>query len=567
MPERADRTNEDHEINGSRAHLFRWFRRRPPFPWSGPLTRRGPLKLYTRTTLLASGVLTTVLLLVVYFFVTKLRDIELQDQEQQAKLWVTQFANLLAYDSPRETLQMHARAISFSESHEDQIRQIRIYGETRMGLREVVKIAPDEPEEIPESDLKSLRRGEPIARARSISTEEGPESVIYAAAPIFDENQFQGVVTLTTMRVKFSDLSRRITSLTISLLIFAIISITALLYFLFSEVLYKPVENLLQTMSEVRSGNLDVSIPERADDEFGQLATTFNHMISRLQAMTAEGEAYQKRLEERVREATTELANRNAELEAANTSLFEIQRELTKFERLAVAGQMAAQFAHEVGTPLNLISGHVQLLAARSRDPKVQERLEIISSQIERIERIVRNLLDSTRRPRPQIESIDLNGLLRRIFEITAPTLTAHEVELITNFARDLPFIRGDSEQLQQVFINLINNSLDAMPQGGQLIFATAVRENQVEVRCRDTGEGIQDEIKKHVFEPFFTTKPRGQGSGLGLAVVQQILQEHGGRIMIDSDLERGTEFQIRLPMAESGGEPEPADFQETYTT
>jgi signal transduction histidine kinase len=524
-----------------------------------------------RTTLLASAVLTTVLLLVVYFFVTNLRDIELQDQEQLAKLWATQFANLLAYDSPRETLQMHARAIAFSEAHEDQIRQIRIYGETRMGLREVVKIAPDEPDEITGSDLRSLKRGEPIARVRRITSDEGTESVIYAAAPIFDENQFQGVVSLTTMRVNFSDLSRRITSLTIALLIFAIISITALLYFLFSEVLYKPVENLLRTMSEVRSGNLNVSIPVRARDEFGQLAISFNHMISRLQDMTAEGEAYQKRLEERVREATTELANRNAELEEANTSLFEIQRELTKFERLAVAGQMAAQFAHEVGTPLNLISGHVQLLAARTQDSKAQERLEIISSQIERIERIVRNLLDATRRPRPQIEPIDINSLLRRIIEITAPTLAAHEVELITGFDRDLPLIRGDSEQLQQVFINLINNSLDAMPQGGQLIFTTAVKDDEVEVRCRDTGEGIQDEIKKHVFEPFFTTKPRGQGSGLGLAVVQQILHEHGGSIVVanrlETGLEQGTEFQIRLPLAKSAREPEPAATMQPVAT
>jgi signal transduction histidine kinase len=271
--------------------------------------------------------------------------------------------------------------------------------------------------------------------------------------------------------------------------------------------------------------------------------------------MTAEGEAYQKRLEERVGEATTELAQRNAELKEANTTLFEIQRELTKFERLAVAGQLAAQFAHEVGTPLNLISGHVQLLAAKTSDPKATERLNLISSQIERIERIVRNMLDATRRQRPQIEPMDLNALLRRIFEVTEPTLAAHGVELITDFEKDLPLISGDSDQLQQVFINLINNSLDAMPKGGRLTFATALVGKEIEVRCRDTGEGIREEIKKHVFEPFFTTKPRGQGSGLGLAVVQQILHEHGGSITVNSHHqeghEEGTEFEIRLPMAE----------------
>jgi signal transduction histidine kinase len=509
-----------------------------------------PLKLYTRTTLLTSAVLTTVLLLVVYFFVTKIKEIELQDQEQEAKLLATQLANQLATDSPRETVQIQARAIAFTEAHDQQIRQIRIYGETRTGLREVIKINPDEPEEIAAGDLDILRRGEPIARVRKMSM--GAGNVIYAAAPIFEENQFRGVVSLTTTRMQFSNLSRRITSFTIALLVFAIISITALLYFLFSQVVYKPVEDLLQTMSEVRSGNLEVSTPVRAQDEFGQLAISFNHMISRLRVMTAEREANQKRLEDRVRESTTELAERNAQLEEANTTLFEIQRELMKLERLAAAGQLAAQFAHEVGTPLNLISGHVQLLAARTRDKKIEERLDLISSQITRIERIVRNMLDATRRPRPQIESIDLNALLRRIFEVAAPTLAAHEVELSINFDENLPLIRGDSEQLQQVFINMINNSLDAMPQGGQLAFTTSVNDRQVEVRCRDTGEGIAAEVRQRIFDPLFTTKVRGRGSGLGLAVVQQIIREHGGSIDVESGAGQGAEFQIRLLIADS---------------
>ena len=219
----------------------------------------------------------------------------------------------------------------------------------------------------------------------------------------------------------------------------AIISLTALLYFIFSQIIYRPVEDLLQTMSEVQTGNLNVAAPVRAPDEFGQLATVFNHMISRLRAMTEERAAYQRQLEERVHDATTELAERNTQLEESNATLFEIQRELTKFERLAAAGQLAAQFAHEVGTPLNLISGHVQLLAARTEDARVRERIDLVLSQINRIERIVRNLLDATRRPRPQLEPTDLNAVLRRIFEVTAPTLAAHQVELVTLLDDNMP--------------------------------------------------------------------------------------------------------------------------------
>jgi signal transduction histidine kinase len=161
-------------------------------------------------------------------------------------------------------------------------------------------------------------------------------------------------------------------------------------------------------------------------------------------------------------------------------------------------------------------------------------------------------MLDTTRRPKPQLESLDLNALLRRIFEITAPTLAARQVELVTDFDESLPQVAGDSEQLQQVFINLINNSLDAMPHGGRLTFSTTADDGAVVVRCRDTGEGIAEEIKPRLFDPLFTTKSRGRGSGLGLAVVQQILREHGGGIVVASENGQGAEFQIRLPMAVS---------------
>jgi two-component system NtrC family sensor kinase len=504
------------------------------------------LKLYTRTTLLASAVLTAVLLVVAFFFITGTRTIERQEQEHRAELWASLLANQIATTPSKRTVELHSRVIAFAQEHESQLRQIRIYSEKG---REVVSFAPDEPEALTEADLATVRRGASLSRARD--SEAAGEPLIYAAAPIFNQGRFEGVVTLTTRREQFSALARRLITLTLVLLSLALISITALLYFLFSQVLYRPVEALLAAMMEARTGQLEVSAPVHANDEFGELAVTFNHLLSQLRAMTAEREAYQKQLEVRVYEATTELAERNTQLEEANAALFEIQRELTKFERLAAAGQLAAQFAHEVGTPLNLISGHVQLLAARTDEAKARERLELISSQIARIERIVRNMLDATRRPQPNWESLDLNALLRRIFEITAPTLATRQVELHTALDEALPLIQADNEQLQQVFINLINNALDAMPQGGELHFTTALAGAAVLVSCRDTGEGIRAELKPRIFDPLFTTKLRGQGSGLGLAVVQQIIREHGGAMSVASEPGCGAEFQLHLPLAQ----------------
>jgi two-component system, NtrC family, sensor kinase len=502
------------------------------------------LKLYTRTTLLTSAVMTAVLVVVAFFFIRNARAIERQEQEQRVELWATLLANQIATNPSKKTLELHSRVMAFGQEYEGQIRQIRIYSANG---REVVSLSADEPEALAASDLEILRRGRSVARPKE--SEPSGEPLIYSAAPIFNEGRFEGAVTLTTRRDHFSALANRLITLTLALLVLALFSITALLYFLFSQVLYRPVESLLSAMTQARTGDLDALAPVHAHDEFGQLAVSFNHLLARLRAMTGEREAYQKQLEERVQDATTELAERNTQLEEANAALFEIQRELTKFERLAAAGQLAAQFAHEVGTPLNLISGHVQLLAARNGDAKTANRLDLIGSQIARIERIVRNMLDATRRPQPQLEALDLNALLTRIFEITAPTLAAYQVELRTELDETLPLIQADNEQLQQVFINLINNALDAMPQGGELHFRTALVDKFAFVSCRDTGEGIRAEIRARIFDSLFTTKLRGRGSGLGLAVAQQIVHEHGGEIRVESELGQGTEFQLRLPI------------------
>ena len=526
-----------------------------------------PLNLYTRTTLLVSALLTAVLLVVVYFFISTTREIEQHEQEEMTRRWVEQLADRLSNTVDLAAQRSYAQV--FMDAHDGEIEQIRVYSaEKKRALHEVISVPeqkgsddvqPRGSEEIHDSDLALLHKGTTISRTREVEIDGEKWRVIFAAAPMLDKDKkdrttFEGVVTLTIRRRIFSALARRLVWLAMALLAAAIISIMAQLYFLFSQVILLPVTDLLQTMGQVRNGDLEVSVPVRAHDEFGKLATDFNHMVLRLRAMTAEREAYQKRLEERVQEATAELAERNAQLEEVNASLFDLQRELTRFERMAATGQLAAQFAHEVGTPLNLISGHVQLLAAKTDDPKTKERLDLIGSQIGRIERIVRNMLDATKRPRPELAPLDLNALLRRIFELTAPTLAARQVELKTELDETEPSVQGDNEQLQQVFINLINNSLDAMPQGGQLTFKTTVSADgdKVCITCRDTGSGISHEIRDRIFDPLFTTKRRGHGSGLGLTVVHQIIREHGGTITLESGADEGAEFQITLPLAQN---------------
>jgi signal transduction histidine kinase len=224
-------------------------------------------------------------------------------------------------------------------------------------------------------------------------------------------------------------------------------------------------------------------------------------------------------------------------------------------ERLVAAGQTAAQFAHEVGTPLNLISCHVELLRADlGRDPKAAEsRTLIIGEQIERIERIVRRLLDRTRIEAPELRPLDPGALLERFSIAIAPAISARDVVLKKEFPPSLPLIAGDADHLQQVFINLINNALDAMPDGGELKLNACQRGREVIIEVADTGQGMSAETRARIFDPLYTTKGRERGTGFGLAIVSQVIAEHHAEIEVESEVGCGALFRLRFPVIGDG--------------
>jgi signal transduction histidine kinase len=285
----------------------------------------------------------------------------------------------------------------------------------------------------------------------------------------------------------------------------------------------------------------------RSRDEIGLLAAHLNRMLVRIQNFHTE-------LGRKVEAATAELARRNEELRRINEELFETQKTLARAERLAVAGQLAASLAHEIGTPLNSISGHVQLLARRKlADEDTVRRLRIIEKQIDSIVRTVQQLLSWSRKFDLRIELLDLRHVLEEAVLLSSPALQLRRIQVQMDLARDCPKIYGDAGYLQQVFLNLINNSMDAMPHGGQLRIALrapsdgAARELVVEVA--DNGTGMSPETLAHIFDPMFTTKQIGTGAGLGLAICDQIVRQHGGAIQVESESGRGTRFSILLPL------------------
>jgi two-component system, NtrC family, sensor kinase len=234
-----------------------------------------------------------------------------------------------------------------------------------------------------------------------------------------------------------------------------------------------------------------------------------------------------------------------------------LERNLINTEKLASLGTLAAGVAHEINNPLGVILGFCDLLV-RKKSPGCQEYedLKIIERQGMQCKQIVENLLSFARVGRETTTETDLNACLQEILKVVLHSLELKGIELRTEFAESLPMVLGDDRQLQQVFLNLINNAAAAMPQGGPLSIRTAAAADGKKVMAvlQDQGTGIPAEILDHIFEPFFTTKPEGQGTGLGLFVSYGIINKYGGTITCEShtrngEKARGTTFIVELPV------------------
>jgi PAS domain S-box-containing protein len=233
-------------------------------------------------------------------------------------------------------------------------------------------------------------------------------------------------------------------------------------------------------------------------------------------------------------------------------ALLESERRARAAEDLASIGTLAAGLAHEVGTPMNVILGYAQMIQSSTPDDASRERARIIRDQVQRISQIIRTLLNFARPEKRRRESVDLVEVVEETLTLLQERFRTSGIEVERRF-EPVPEIWADGEKLEQMLINLGINAADAMPEGGTLTIHLAPHgSNEVQVRVADTGTGIPPDSLKRIFEPFYTTKERGEGSGLGLAVVKGIVMDHGGNIEVASEVGRGTEFCAVLPAAES---------------
>jgi putative nucleotidyltransferase with HDIG domain len=231
------------------------------------------------------------------------------------------------------------------------------------------------------------------------------------------------------------------------------------------------------------------------------------------------------------------------------------QAQLVHSTKLAALGELSATIAHEVNNPLTSVLGYTGLLlnSTPPEDPRY-ETMKVIESEALRTRKIVRELLDYARQQEPSAQSVDLNETLRSVLSFTGHRLVMSNVEVHEHYTEGLPRIVLDPHQMKQVFVNLINNALDAMPEGGALtvstFFVPKPDGDWVEAAVQDTGVGISPEHRRRIFEPFFTTKGEGSGTGLGLSVSLNIVRSHGGEILVESAPGKGSVFRVRLPVA-----------------
>ena len=332
---------------------------------------------------------------------------------------------------------------------------------------------------------------------------------------------------------------------------FALLDISLLTWLFVWRLVGQPLKHLKDGTSELAGGNLGYQLEVDSTDEAGQLASSFNRMSLQLRAANEEIVAWAKTLEDRVEQKTRELKRAH--------------EHVLHVEKMATIGKMAAVVAHEINNPLSGILTYAKLLkkwiqrgeAETSKKNDAEQCLDLIADESRRCGDLVKNLLTFSHTSPMNVQTTDLNTVVDRSVRLVAHQLELNGVELHLDLPSNLPAIQCDPGQIEQVLLALIMNAIDAMPRGGNLWVSTRMGDesDELAIEVRDDGSGIPPEILPNIFEPFLTTKETGKSVGLGLAVSQNIIEGHRGRVDVHSEVGKGTTFTVTLPV-EGGGVP-----------
>ncbi len=301
----------------------------------------------------------------------------------------------------------------------------------------------------------------------------------------------------------------------------------------------RPLSEMVEVTNLIATGNLDREVKVKSKDEIGQLGMSFNRMVTSLRRMKRELEEWGNTLEQKVKKRTEELSA--------------MQNTLMQSQRLASLGKLAAGIAHEINNPLGgiLVLSSLVLEDLEKDDPH-RDNLQEVIKQTMRCRDIVKGLLQFSRQEEGKMEYVNVNEVLNNTLSLIEKQALFHNINVVKKMEEQIPYILGDNSQLQQVFMNIIFNAVQAMKEVGKLTINIwhHKKNDMVIVEISDTGCGIPENLIGHIFDPFFTTKEVGEGTGLGLAIAYGIITRHKGRMDVQSKVNEGTTVTIKIPVA-----------------
>ena len=317
-----------------------------------------------------------------------------------------------------------------------------------------------------------------------------------------------------------------------------------IMYYFITTGITNPLRDMVLATKRIAQGDLSHEVRVQARDEIGHLALSFNQMIRNLKNAHEELRKWGMTLEKRVAERTE--------------ALQKTQYQLIQSEKLASLGKLAAVVAHEINNPLAGILTYIKLLLKitvkepfpLARIKEMKDYLTLMNTEMDRVTRIVKDLLTFARQTKPKIENTNVNTILEKSLSLLENKIKLQNLKLTTSLDATLPLVPCDISQIQQTLMNIILNGTEAMPEGGELTIKSRhlPQDGFIEIEISDTGAGIPEDHLSKIFDPFFTTKDAGKGVGLGLSIAYGIINEHKGSIEVKSKVGKGTTFIIKLP-------------------
>jgi len=359
---------------------------------------------------------------------------------------------------------------------------------------------------------------------------------ISAYEPIRSHNgDIIGILYVGQLESLYTSARNRVIVLFFAIASVGFILIIGITYYMIKNIT-RPIGEIVEATRDISAGRFDHEVRATSQGEMAQLAESFNTMLKSLRQMKGDLEDWGRTLEDKVAERTEELVA--------------MQARVNQSERLASLGMLAAGVAHEINNPLGgVLSLTALALEDMSEDDANRKNLEEVVRQSERCREIVRGLLEFSRLSEVGMELVDVNQVLRNTLSLIGKQALFFNIRLVEECEPQLPPITADESQLQQVFMNIIMNAVQAMDEKGTLTIVTRQRSDDVvEVLISDTGCGISPSQIDRVFDPFYSTKGSGEGAGLGLSIAYGIVTRHRGSISVDSEIGKGTTFTIRFP-------------------